>query len=87
LPHPKKEVDRGDLLANLLKALVTDILMLPRNQDFERAVAESITSSAGFPRRVCASPDDERMHVPSSGAREVLEQLARDAGPPCSPRP
>jgi|EndMetStandDraft_3_1072993.scaffolds.fasta_scaffold31397_4 hypothetical protein len=54
--------------------------MLPRNQDFERAVAEFDHVFSRIPLHVCASQDDGRMHVPSSGGRAVLEQLARDAG-------
>jgi hypothetical protein len=54
--------------------------MLPRNQDFERAVAEFDHIFSRIPLHVCASQDDGRMHVPSSGGRAVLEQLARDAG-------
>jgi hypothetical protein len=53
--------------------------MLPRNQDFERAVAEFDHVFSRIPLHVCATRDG-RMHVPSSGCRAVLEQLARDAG-------
>jgi hypothetical protein len=54
--------------------------MLPRNQDFERAVAEFDHVFSRIPPHVCASQDDRRRHVPSSGGRTVREPLARDAG-------
>jgi hypothetical protein len=54
--------------------------MLARNQDFERAIAEFDHVFSRIPLHVCASPDDGRMQVPSSGGRAVLEQLVRDAG-------
>jgi hypothetical protein len=54
--------------------------MLPRNQDFERAIAEFDHVFSRIPLRVCASQDDGRRHVPSSGGRAVREHLAREAG-------
>jgi hypothetical protein len=45
--------------------------MLSRNQDFERAVAEFDHVFSRIPLRVCASQDDGRMHIPSSGGRAV----------------
>jgi hypothetical protein len=54
--------------------------MLPRNQDFERAVAEFDHVFSRIPLHGCASQDDGRRHVASSGARPVREDLARDAG-------
>jgi hypothetical protein len=54
--------------------------MPARNQDFERAVAEFDHVFSRIPLHVCASPNDGRMHVPSSDGRAVLGQLAGDAG-------
>jgi hypothetical protein len=77
----KTQVDHGDLLAKPFETrLATDTLMLPCNQDFERAVAEFDHVFSRIPLHACASPDEGRMHVPSSGGRAVLEHLARDAG-------
>ena len=58
--------------------MATDTLMLLRNQDFERAVAEFDHVFSRMPLRVCQ--DDGRRHVPSSGGRAVRERLAREAG-------
>ena len=63
-----------------LTRLATDTLMLPRDQDFERAVAEFDHVFSRIPLHVCAGQDAGQRHVPSSGGRAVHEQLARDAG-------
>ena len=54
--------------------------MLPRDQDFERAVAEFDHVFSRIPLHVCAGQEAGQRHVPSSDGRAVREQLARDAG-------
>jgi hypothetical protein len=77
----KTELDQGDLLANLSKrGWRRTHLMLPRNQDFERAIVEFDHVFSRIPLHVCAGPDDGRRHVPSSGGLAVREHLACDAG-------
>jgi hypothetical protein len=50
--------------------------MLPRNQDFERAVAEFDHVFSRIPMHVCASQDDGRKYVPSLGDRAPLARAA-----------
>jgi hypothetical protein len=55
--------------------------MLSRNQDFERAVAEFDHVFSRIPLRVCASQDDGRMHIPSSGGSRGPTAEPRMAAP------
>jgi hypothetical protein len=50
--------------------------MFPRNQDFERAVAEFDQVFSRIPLHVCASQYDGRRHVPSLGNRAPLARAA-----------